>query len=51
MALSDQQLQVRMEGEKHVMLSYQWDHQTLMQRIHDSLLSRGYLTWFDLQNM
>ena len=29
----------------------QWDHQRLVQRVNESLLSRGYLTWFDLTNM
>jgi len=37
------------EGEqKHVMLSYQWDYQATVKRINDSLICRGYLTWFDL---
>ena len=29
----------------------QWDAQSIVQRINESLLSRGYLTWFDLTNM
>ena len=33
------------------MLSYQWDSQTIVERLNISLLSRGYLTWFDLSNM
>ena len=33
------------------MLSYQWDSQSVVQRINGSLLSRGYQTWFDLTNM
>ena len=35
----------------HVMLSYSWEHQTITKRINESLLQRGYLTWFDLTNM
>ena len=33
------------------MLSYQWSSQAIVQRLDTSLLSRGYLTWFDLSNM
>ena len=33
------------------MLSYQWEHQTTIARLNSSLLNRGYLTWFDLDNM
>jgi hypothetical protein len=51
MALSDKELKSLAEGEKHVMLSYQWDGQQVFQRINDSLISRGYVTWFDLTNM
>jgi hypothetical protein len=29
----------------------QWDAQAIVQRINESLLNRGYLTWFDLTNM
>lgn len=51
-ALSDKELQSLAEGEeKHVMLSYQWDSQSTVQRINESLLDRGYRTWFDLTNM
>ena len=35
------------DKEKHVMLSYCWAQQKILQRIHDSLNARGYLTWFD----
>ena len=52
LALSDQELHALADGEqKHVMLSYQWDVQAIVQRINDSLLSRGYVTWFDLTHM
>ena len=52
LALSDKKLEMVMEGEqKHVMLSYQWDAQTTIQRMNASLLARGYITWFDLTNM
>ena len=50
-ALSDKKLEVATEGQMHVMLSYQWDFQAIVQRINDSLLSRGYVTWYDLTNM
>ena len=33
------------------MLSYQWDAQGTIHRINESLMARGYLTWFDLTNM
>jgi hypothetical protein len=35
------------DTEKHVMLSYCWKQQKVVQRINDSLNARGYLTWFD----
>ena len=46
LALSDKEL-VRAEGQKHLMLSYSWAHQAMMKRINESLLRRGYVTWFD----
>ena len=51
LALSDKTLEVVTEGQMHVMLSYQWDFQLTVQRINESLLSRGYSTWYDLTNM
>ena len=50
-ALSDRQLVMATEGQKHVMLSYQWDVQRTIQRLNESLIARGYATWFDLTNM
>lgn len=51
-ALSDRQADAyRVEVDRdqgHVMLSYQWDVQTVVQRIVGELQSRGYRTWFDL---
>ena len=29
----------------------QWTYQATLRRINDSLISRGYATWFDLTNM
>ena len=29
----------------------QWDAQATVQRINESLIERGYVTWFDLTNM
>ena len=50
-ALSDKKLTMAVEGQKHVMLSYQWDAQSAIVRLNDSLITRGYVTWFDLTNM
>jgi hypothetical protein len=51
-ALSDKKLEmVSAESQKHVMLSYQWDKQATVMRINESLIARGYVTWFDLTNM
>ena len=33
-------------GDKHVMVSYQWDVQATVQRIVNELQVRGYRTWF-----
>ena len=38
-------------GQKHVMLSYQWDVQETAKRIVAELEMRGYLLWFDLNDM
>ena len=51
LALSNEKLEMVMEGQKHVMLSYQWDFQATVKRINESLLKRGFVTWFDLTNM
>ena len=51
LALSDKELNADLEGQKHIMLSYQWNKQATMQRMNESLISRGYVTWFDLTNM
>ena len=52
LALSDKELQALSDGEQmHIMLSYQWDVQKTIQRINESLIARGYVTWFDLTNM
>ena len=29
----------------------QWDAQATVKRINESLIERGYMTWFDLTNM
>ena len=50
-ALSDKKLTMAVEGQKHVMLSYQWDAQAIIQRTNQSLIARDYVTWFDLTNM
>ena len=45
-ALSDMKLTMVVEGQKHVMLSYQWGVQELVKRIKNELQARGYRTWF-----
>ena len=50
LALSDTELHADTEGQRHVMISYQWDVQSIIQRVDGSLKRRGYLTWFDLTN-
>ena len=55
LALSDKKPDIDMvldDGEQqHLMLSYQWDKQATMKRLNESLIGRGYATWFDLTNM
>ena len=51
LALSDKEMHADAEGQKHIMISYQWDHQATMERLNESLIRRGHLTWFDLTNM
>ena len=52
LALSDKKPDIDMDVEQqHLMLSYQWDKQTTVKRLNDSLIGRGYVTWFDLTNM
>lgn len=50
-ALSDKQMTQDTDRQKHVMLSYQWRYQAIIQRANESLIARGYATWFDLTNM
>eukprot|EP01043_Picozoa_sp_COSAG02_P041955 COSAG02_NODE_3525_length_6615_cov_2.025629_8_plen_462_part_00 len=50
-ALSDKELEMVSEGQKHVMLSYQWDHQAILTKLNQCLIARGYATWFDVTNM
>ena len=33
------------------MLSYNWDHQSVIKRVNASLQSRGYTTWIDIEKM
>ena len=49
-ALSDRQPEPVSEdgsdnGQKHVMLSYQWNDQATIVRLNESLQQRGYFTW------
>eukprot|EP01047_Picozoa_sp_COSAG01_P081044 COSAG01_NODE_16002_length_1279_cov_1.807627_2_plen_210_part_01 len=36
------------EHTEHVMLSYNWEYQTLVKRINVALKARGYTTWIDV---
>eukprot|EP01048_Picozoa_sp_COSAG05_P028015 COSAG05_NODE_8467_length_701_cov_0.925249_1_plen_212_part_00 len=36
---------------EHVMLSYNWDHQSVVKRINTSLQGRGYVVWIDIEKM
>ena len=38
----------RLDG---TVLADQWDAQATVKRINESLIERGYVTWFDLTNM
>jgi len=46
LALSDKELRADVDGQQHIMLSYQWNKQATVQRMNESLISRGYVTWF-----
>ena len=39
------------EAVEHVMLSYNWDHQTVIKRINTALQSRCYNVWIDIEKM
>ena len=41
----------RAAAGKHVMVSYQWDHQDMAVRVVGSLKQRGFAVWFDLEAM
>jgi hypothetical protein len=36
---------------KHVMISYNWDHQPVIKRIHAALVQRGCSMWIDVEQM
>jgi hypothetical protein len=36
---------------EHIMLSYNWDHQAVIKRVHASLVRRGYTVWIDIERM
>eukprot|EP01052_Picozoa_sp_SAG31_P038851 SAG31_NODE_5268_length_2641_cov_1.748230_3_plen_138_part_00 len=38
-------------GQKHIMVSYQWNVQEVVRRIVSELQARGFRTWFDLEDM
>ncbi|CAF4797410.1 unnamed protein product [Rotaria sp. Silwood1] len=37
-----------LDGEKHVMLSYNWNSQALVSKIHDILIDEGIKVWMDI---
>eukprot|EP01051_Picozoa_sp_SAG22_P002868 SAG22_NODE_133_length_18379_cov_34.571937_1_plen_1946_part_00 len=39
------------KGSKHVMISYCWDQQQTIKRVHAALASRGYNCWIDIEQM
>ena len=39
------------EAAEHVMLSYNWGHQEVIQRINGALKARGYSVWIDIEKM
>jgi hypothetical protein len=36
---------------KHVMVSYCWDQQPVVKRVHAALVRRGYTVWIDIEQM
>ena len=36
---------------EHIMLSYNWDHQSVIKRVNTLLQSRGYAVWIDIEKM
>ena len=50
-ALTAGEMQKTLHGEKHAMLSYQWDHQTEVLRARKLLGERGVKCWMDVDNM
>ena len=34
---------------KHVMLSYQWDHQKLVEEVYNALEAQGLPVWMDIK--
>jgi hypothetical protein len=42
---------VQRGSRQHVMISYSWNHQTVIKRVHKGLLDRGYSTWIDFEQM
>ena len=38
-------------GAKHVMVSYCWEQQAVVKRVHAALVERGYRVWIDIEQM
>eukprot|EP01052_Picozoa_sp_SAG31_P049085 SAG31_NODE_10586_length_1121_cov_1.096869_1_plen_132_part_10 len=36
---------------KHVMISYCWEQQQVIKRVHTALVARGYRMWIDIEQM
>jgi hypothetical protein len=41
----------RKDNQKHVMISYNWEHQPIVKRISQALQQSGYRVWLDVEQM
>lgn len=41
----------KLDTDQHVMISYNWGHQSMAKQIRDRLISHGMKVWMDLDNM
>ena len=52
MAAIEVKVQENLSVQQHVMLSYNWDYQSTIKRIHASLtFKHGYTVWIDIEKM
>lgn len=38
-------------SDQHIMISYDWDHQPQVLKMHEVLKKKGYRTWLDVEQM